>query len=174
LRVKVQLVGDYSEHNYNIWSYLYRGSKCYSCLEGKTERESNLQEVQLQEDEVKIVEFLMKLDPEMEEGEYKLKVKLNKDAQKTDKELTEDIYVTAREEVLSQEEALVSTAAAGKDFDNSKDSDKSKISSYTEEISKQTTGIVVYESSTEKAKQLIPYILVITFVLMLIVMIKNK
>jgi len=62
LRVKVQLVGDYSEHDYNIWSYLYRGSKCYSCLEGKAERESNLQQVQLQENEVKTVEFLMKLD----------------------------------------------------------------------------------------------------------------
>ncbi len=168
LRVKVQLVGDDSEHNYNIWSYLYRGSKCYSCLEGKAERESNLQQVLLKEKEVKIVDFLMKLDPEMEEGEYKLKVKLNKDNQKTDKELTEDIYVTAGEEVLSQEERLVSAAATGEE------SNESKVSSYIKEISKQTTGIVVYESSTEKAKQLIPYILVVTFILMLIVVIRNK
>ena len=167
LRVKVQLIGDDSEHEYSIWSYLYRGSKCYSCLEGKAERENNLQQVQVKEDEVKMVDFLMKLDSEMKEGEYKLKVKLNKDAQKTEQELTEDIYVTAAEIVLSQEERLISAAAA-------EEFNEGKIDVSTREISKQTMGIVVYESSPEKAKQLIPYLLVITFILMVVVVIKNK
>ena len=121
----------------------------------------------MKEDEVKMVDFLMKLDSEMKEGEYKLKVKLNKDAQKTEQELTEDIYVTAAEIVLSQEERLISAAAA-------EEFNEGKIDLSTREISKQTMGIVVYESSPEKAKQLIPYLLVITFILMVVVVIKNK
>jgi len=81
--------------------------------------------------------------------------------------LTENIYVTAEEEVLFQEERLISVAVA-------EGSNEGKISPYTREISRQTMGIVVYESSTEKAKQLIPYILAITFILMLIVVVMNK
>ncbi|MBU1974015.1 MAG: lamin tail domain-containing protein [Nanoarchaeota archaeon] len=165
-KVKVQLVGDAKEHDYNIWSYLYRGSKCYSCQDG--ERESNLQQIKLRENEIKIVELLMKADLEMEEGEYKLKVKLNKDGQKTDKEMTESIFVEVEEEV-KKEEQVVSLASEEGGLELS-----SPLSSKSRMGSSLTGGVVVYESSSEKARELIPYILVVTFILLMIVVLWKK
>jgi len=72
------------ETKLKIWSYAYRGSKCYS-----GEREDNMQEILIQANENKTVELKNKII-DAEPGDYKLKVKLLLEGQKTEKEITEE------------------------------------------------------------------------------------
>lgn len=86
----VRLKNSYAEQMaIKIWSYVYRGSKCYS-----GEREGNLKEIVLQPGEERVVE-LSNVVENVETGEYKLKVVINKNEQKTNQELIETVYVVA-------------------------------------------------------------------------------
>jgi len=81
------LIKTKDETKLKIWSYVYRGSKCYS-----GEREDNLQEILIQANGNKTVELKNNII-DAEPGSYKFKVKLLLEGQKTEKELTEDIWV---------------------------------------------------------------------------------
>jgi len=168
LRVKVQLEGDSMNHDYKAWSYLYRGAKCYSC--GAGERESNIVEFDLGKDEVKQVEMLVVADEEMSEGEYQLKVKLNKDAQKTNKELTHKVYVQEKVEVSEGELSAATLAAAG---ERPQGIDFAAVSK-KEGVLDLITGVVVYESSSERAYKLIPLFIIIVLGLVAVVLIWKR
>ncbi len=87
--IKVRLKNNYyNEMPIKIWSYVYRGSRSYS-----GERELNLKNAVLSKGEEKVITLTNTLD-EVESGEYNLKVKINKNNEKTDKELTETMTVT--------------------------------------------------------------------------------
>ncbi|MBU0757056.1 MAG: lamin tail domain-containing protein [Nanoarchaeota archaeon] len=73
-------------HDFTVWSYVYRGSKSYS-----GERTENQKTYSLKPDEEKTIELTNGLF-EISEGDYKYKVKIIKDDQKTEHELTEDIH----------------------------------------------------------------------------------
>ncbi|MFH1682256.1 MAG: lamin tail domain-containing protein [Candidatus Woesearchaeota archaeon] len=164
-RIKLQLLGDKQEHSFTSWGYLYRGSKCYSCADG--ERDSNNINFRLKENELKQVELLMKADEEIAAGIYNLKVKLNKDNQKTDKEITVEIYVSDKLE--QKEEALELFTE-----DNSFDPDNLlEVNSKKKEIVNEINGIVIYESNSEKAKQLVPYLLLLVFGMVLFVLLRK-
>lgn len=169
-RLKIQLVGDAKDHDYKVWGYLYRGNKCYSCLNENQEREHNMQKIKLRKNEVKLIELLVKVDSDIGEGEYKLKVKLNKDEQKTDKELTETIYVESKEEAFSQKkgiEAVSLAAVPDEETDYGLSAEKKKIVD-------SLTGLVIYESSTQKAKNLIPYVLIVSMILLIVSVLLKK
>lgn len=98
--IRVRLKNNYyNEMPVKIWSYVYRGSKSYS-----GERELNLKNAVLSKGEEKVITLANTLD-EVESGEYKLKVKINKNNEKTDKELTETITITGGTE-KSKEKAV--------------------------------------------------------------------
>ena len=117
-----------------IWSYVYRGSKSYS-----GDREENKKEFLLKARISDIVE-LSNIVPAAEDGDYKLKVVINKDSQKTNNEITKDIVVIA-----SQDEN-----------DNIEELEGKEINIDGEEKGKITNNAVnygiVYESTAEKAK----------------------
>lgn len=176
LRLKIQMIGDGKEHDFKVWSYLYRGSKCYSCMGGKNQ-ENNRIEFKLKGEEVKQAELLLKIDDEAEEGVYKLKVKLNKDNQKTNNEITEEIYIKKNKEesMKGLNETLDLLGIGGKGFELGEEktsfleSDNRK-----KEIASGIKGIVIYQSSTEKSKQLIPYLLIVTLSLLSLILILKK
>ncbi len=165
LEVKVKFIGDESEHEVKVWSYVYRGSKCYSC--GKKEREDNAKEVKLDVGEVKEVSFWLSLDSEVEEGEYKVKVKWVKDNQKTEHELTGEVYVNVPEEKPEKQETSLPTLSTTKT-----NNDKAETSSSNRTLI--GPGFVAYESSTERAKNLIPYVLVIVLGLVCMVLVLGR
>lgn len=80
------------EHDIKIWSYVYRGSKVYS-----ESREANIQQLVLKPNASIIVELENKA--QAEPGDYKLKVKINKDNQKTNKELTANISIANKQTI---------------------------------------------------------------------------
>ena len=86
--VVADVKGDDEKHEVAVWAYVYRGPKTYS-----GEQEGNKLKFRLQPYEEKKVLLPIPLESDLAEGNYKLKLKLNKDNQKTDNELTKDITV---------------------------------------------------------------------------------
>src|SRR3989344_3293004 len=147
--------GDEKEHSLSVYGYLYRGSKCYSCCDScdeVLEREANKLEVQLDAGEEKEIELPFKADEKLEAGEYKLKVKIRVDEQITEKELTETISV---KDIIKEKTACLPVYSAGIS------GNKPSLSSTEKKIATESSGVVVYESSSEKAKDLTAYILII-------------
>ena len=87
-KVKVKITNNETEdHSFKVWSYVYRGSKSYS-----GEREQNMQQVNILAGTSATIELenrIIEADP----GEYKFKVKIKKDNQKTDYEITETLDI---------------------------------------------------------------------------------
>jgi hypothetical protein len=171
VKLTLQLINEDQPHQYQVWSYIYRGSKCYSCLDGSLGKESNLQVVSMKDNEVQLIDFLLKVDPDIDEGEYKVKIKVKKDQQKTNKEITKPIYIKEKEEILQ------STIDQGQQFSTNEDSEiilTTGISDAKKKIIDKIKGVIVYESSSEKAKNLLPYLLIITFGLLCVILMFKK
>ena len=135
-----------------IWSYVYRGSKSYS-----GDREENKKEFLLKARISDIVE-LSNIVPAAEDGDYKLKVVINKDSQKTNNEITEDIKITNKKTGLKNKS----------DANKNGNLEKNKI---TQNAIKNA---VSYESSTEKAKELILISLMVLSVILNVILIWRR
>ena len=166
-KIKAKIENENKNHVFKVWAYVYRGSKCYSCYEGKRERDANVQELMLSGNEEQGIDVLLKLDEDIDEGEYKLKVVFNKDNQKTNKEVVESVYVQIPSEKKEMNRSL---SAFGEDADER----ATFPSSFRSRITGATSGIVVYESNQEKSKKVIPYLLLVAGVLMVVVMWRKK
>ncbi len=101
-------------------------------------------------------------------------MKLKKDRQKTEKELTGTIYVQPRNALSRAREINDSLSVlAGDDF-SGEVSGAVSLSSEKKELSGDYKGIVVYESNTGKARKLIPLFLAVAFGLLCLVMMWKK
>lgn len=135
--IQIKLTNDDDEkHKATIWSYVYRGSKCYC-----SDREENQVEISISPEKEKIITLKNKVIG-AEPGSYKLKVKIIKDNQKTIRELTREIKV-----IQSSESSTQSF------FQNQQDTGAMLESTKYPNI--------VYESKNIKAKKLIPIFLIV-------------
>ncbi len=158
--LKLQLPVEDEKHIYRLWSYLYRGNKCYSCDENKLERDHNMVNIKVKENEEKTVELTLFTDSDLAEGEYKIKTKMLKDEQKTTKEITTEILV--KEEIQKLEEPVDTFVANEK-----KESP----------LNKRTTSkpqIVIYESSSKRAARSTAYFLILSLALTIVVLIRRN
>lgn len=135
-----------------IWSYIYRGPKSYS-----GEREENKKEFVLKKKSSDIVE-LSNIVTEANSGDYRMKVLINKNSQKTNNEITENIKINNKIE-------------KNKEFLDSKliISEENKI---TQNVIRNSG--VVYESSSEKSKKLVITLLLILSLLLNIILIWRR
>ncbi len=163
-KVTASVHNDDKSHLYNVWAYVYRGSKCYSCKENTQDRDSNLEKFTLDSNEDKEIYFPLKLDENIDEGEYKIKVIFNKDNQKTNKEAVETFYVQMPVETKTINDSISVFAEGDPRFGGS--SLRSRIT--------DAAGIVVYESNDVRSKKAIPYLLLISAALVVAVMWKRK
>lgn len=164
--VTAKIDNENKKHAFKIWAYVYRGNKCYSCGERADEKDTDAEEFTLDGKEEREIELLLKLDEEMEEGEYKMKVVFNKDNQKTNKEVVKSLYVLIPTE---KKEINYSLSAFGEDAGEKTTSP----SFFRSHRTGAASGIVVYESNAEKSKKLIPYLLLVAGVLMVVVRWRN-
>jgi len=138
------------ETRLKIWSYVYRGSKCYS-----GEREDNIQQVLIQSNENKTIE-LENTVTDAEPGSYKLKIKLLLEGQKTEKELTEDIEIIESIETKEEE-----TGQELSNFELNETIEKTTAEYSCDPlnlVSNELQSGTVYMSSSEKASNLAKYI----------------
>ena len=137
-----------------LWSYVYRGPKSYS-----GEREGNKKEFVLKANSLQTVELRNIID-KAEPGDYKFKVILNKNNQKTNNEIIKDIIIKDK---LNKNKELESGKIINDNIEN-------KI---TNNILMNNYGLV-YESSTEKAKALVPLFLIIISIIINIILIWRR
>jgi len=154
------------ETRLKIWSYVYRGSKCYS-----GEREDNIQQVLIQSNENKTIE-LENTVTDAEPGSYKLKIKLLLEGQKTEKELTEDIEIIESIETKEEE-----TGQELSNFELNETIEKTTAEYRCDPISLIGNEIplgTVYISTSEKASSLAKYIFLGISVLLNVLLIWRK
>jgi hypothetical protein len=155
------------DQEFEAWSYLYHGSKCYSCAAGK--RDENKISFSVDEDETKTVKMLVKTDADIQEGEYNLMIKYKKAEQKTEKSISEKIVVKAKEMINTANQS-VSLLSAPEDSESVFSSRKIRASEWPE-----YDGIVVYESTAGQTKNLISWFLAVALGLVgLILAIKKE
>ncbi len=116
-----------------IWSYIYRGAKCYSCYGNET-RESNKQIINISAKSSAIVELQNKVNAT--NGTYYIKVKILKEGFSTPEELTYTIDIKEKEKIEINETAEITT-------------------NKTENV----TGEIIYKSKSEKVKKIAMYLL---------------
>jgi len=137
--IKVNIENKNKEgHNLDIWSYVYRGSKCYS-----GDRQDNLKTIYLPAESSKIV-TLTNLIAEAEPGDYKLKIKMQRDDYKTEKEMTQTIVIIEPE-----------TEEPEKDFNENQE-----IYIQQNSFIPNQYPLIVYESNSYKSKKLVPYFII--------------
>ncbi|MBD3249475.1 hypothetical protein GF336_05500 [Candidatus Woesearchaeota archaeon] len=135
--VEIMLGNNYgSGYNFDVWSYVYVGNKCYS-----GGREDNKKRVYVEDNEEKAVLLRNKVEVA---GEYNLKVKIKREDQKTEKELTSEINVDGSAEHV-QEQMLYTEETHTADVAE-------------KELNVKCTPITVYESTGLRSGKLIPYI----------------
>jgi len=154
------------ETRLKIWSYVYRGSKCYS-----GEREDNIQEILIQANENKTVE-LENTVIDAEPGDYKLKVRLLLEGQKTEKELTQDIEVIELIETKQEEnEQELSNFELNETVEKiTAECSCDQLSLIADEFQTGT----VYISTSEKASSLAKYIFLGLSVLLNVLLIRKR
>ena len=202
LTVKFKIFAGSSRHDFSAWSYLYRGNRCYSC--GNSERESNLQQVYLEANQEKTLVFKLGLPPEMESGEYYLKVRVIKDDQKTSSDFKEKIMVEETELAITSLEALSGnktnippeeeTNIDKTYLDKSAHSETAILSAAGVSLLAQAQGhnlsaeidgdmaaaakellpAIAYESKNQKIIRLIPYLLAVSAGLIAIIFVLKK
>ncbi len=149
-----------------IWSYVYRGSKCYS-----GEREDNIQEILIQANGNKTVE-LKNIIIDAEPGSYKFKVKLLLEGQKTEKELTQDIEVIESIETKQEENEQELS-----NFELNETVEKTTAEYSCDPlnlVSNELQSGTVYISSSKKASNLAKYIFLGLSVLLNVLLIRKR
>jgi hypothetical protein len=154
---------DNEDSEVEVWSYIYRGSKCYS-----GDREANKQQITLEKDSSQTIILTNKVE-NLENGEYKLKVMINKDNQKTNKEITGDIGVGSS----SQNNIKVSCP------DYKSENKPLNLAEYN--IFNQllcTDSIhykkILYESKNEQIKKMIPLFIIAALTLLSLILITKR
>jgi len=90
-QVNIKITNNGQEQkNFDVWSYVYNGPKCYSCA--NDDREENKKSVTIEPGSSEEIE-LQNIVDEAESGEYKLKIKVLQQDLKTPKEFTYNIAV---------------------------------------------------------------------------------
>lgn len=148
---------DDTAHKFEIWSYVYRGNKCYS-----GEREANKQTKYLAEKSSKAITLKNKVE-EADDGLYKLKIKILKDDLKTPNDLTRDIVIENKEEIKEKQESLNETAAMEDSqiqLETAREKEESETSYDEKGPIILSNPRIIYQSTARKAKNLAIYLFI--------------
>jgi len=165
LNFRVKIKGDEWDHFFQTYGYMYRGSRCYSCLNETIEREEGLQEFLLGYEEERLLLFSLPLDPNLDPGEYNLKVKFHKDGQITPYQLQNKVIV---------EGTSSSSEGSAQPLVTQGEKELELIPVAAKRTILNQSYFLVYESSSEKAKKVVPYLLAVVFGLIALVLIKKR
>lgn len=155
--VKVENTKGYSI-NTKVYSYVYRGSKCYS-----GERTENMQEFILASGESKTIE-LKNIVEEAEPGEYNFKVRIERSDIKSGNEITSSINLLERENKNINEEKTSEIIGENKTTEQQEN----------EEYKFKRLPKVIYQSVSYKSKSLVPYLIVFISVLTALILIWKR
>lgn len=168
-KIKIENNDD-TVHKFEIWSYVYKGSKSYS-----GEREENKITKYLAEKSSKTI-ILENLVSEAEEGLYKFKVKILKDDLKTPYEITKELIIEDKnkekvEGTINESLVKVDSMTSLESGENRGESGKTEDDDGTVILSNPR---IIYQSTSVKAKNLIPHFLISILVFLVIFLSMRK
>jgi len=151
-QTKVKIINNKdTDTEFDVWSYAYRGSKCYSCI--ADDREENKQHLAVKaksSDEVLLSNIVKDAEP----GAYSLKIKILKENLKTPKEYTSEIVLEAKAEVkTASSQTQAETNLNAQNIANASQTNKS------------VTGKAIYKSKIEFNKKRVEIIFASTVLL---------
>ncbi len=159
IRVTAHLKGTTSRKKFSLSSYAYRGNTCYSCFNQSRDRDEALKTVTLDNQEEKDQDLFLKIDPDIDQGVLKVKVKMAQEDLKTPKEAITETYLLPAARVSSLNLTVTPLSAP---------SVTSKAIFSLHSSSEQpliNSGIVIYESTSSKTRNTIPYFFIAAFAL---------
>lgn len=169
LDVQAHLQNGDKETTYHVWSYLIKGRTCYSCQNKKEERNANFITINLLAYDEKNLDFILPIDSESSEDEYTLVLEYLKNDQKTSKKITTPIQIKKKEEVVKEQSPLLLAASS---HEEEKQMIESEIIPNSKNV-KNTSHTLIYEGSSQKAARMIPFVLLLAFLLILIILLKK-
>ena len=163
---EISISNDGEQHEFALWSYVYRGSKSYS-----GEREGNEVTIDLGPYEARTVELNNTVE-DAEPGDYKLKVKIQKDGQKTTSDITRDVVVSAP---AIQEDNGIDPGVIALVSLNSSNNSSGSSTNPSGKDGKEVAGNIVYVSASRKSKGMAPYFIIASIaIITTILIIKYK
>ena len=163
IKVEIQNNDD-QDSEVDIWSYVYRGSKSYS-----GDRQQNKKYITIDADSSEIITLTNKVSG-LEDGDYKLKVVINKDNQKTNKEIIEEISVSGSSSYSTKCPSVEYSPNFGNPIILAEYNIFNQLLCTDNIHYKQ----LIYESKNEKIKKIIPYFIITLTTLLSIVLIFAK
>jgi hypothetical protein len=149
------------EHLFTVWSYVYKSSKCYS-----GDREQNKKTISLTKNNT-IIE-LKNIVLNASTGQYKLKVKIKKDSQKTNYEITENVNLI--EEIKTQINLSNHTNSSSVEIKSQSNISKEIVQLAKEELN-SSNSTDVYQSKDSRIRNVIIYFVLGLFVIIVIVLV---
>ncbi len=195
LRLTAHLKGAASSSapfSYNLFGYVYKGRKCYSCFNQSQEPGAEAKSFSLDSGEEKELDLLLKIDPSLGEGTYKIKAVFQQEGLKNPKEATAEVYITPSATSITSatsSTAILSTLNTSSPPLLLASSTRAPYLSLTSSFSQPETssiltnikagnsgnlGLVIYESTAAKSKKAISYFLIVSLVLLLLGIIFKK
>ncbi len=170
IRVIAHLKGTTSRKRFTLSGYAYRANTCYSCFNQSHDRDEALKTVTLDNQEEKDQDLLLEIDPDIDPGVLKVKVKMMQEDLKTPKEATTETYfLPVRSSVSSLNLTTPSLLARPSVVKQNNPS-----SSASSEEPTTNPGIVVYESTSARSQKTIPYFLIGAFALLSVSLILKR
>lgn len=163
IKVEIQNNDD-KDSEVDIWSYVYRGPKSYS-----GDRQQNKKHITIDADSSEIITLTNKVSG-LEDGDYKLKVVINKDNQKTNKEIIEEISVSGSSSYSTKCPSVEYSPNFGNPIILAEYNIFNQLLCTDNIHYKQ----IIYESKNEKIKKLIPYFIITLTTLLSIILIFTK
>lgn len=117
IEIGVTINNEKADYDFEVWGYIYRGSKSYS-----GERDGNKIEVEVDEGDEEEVGLVVPFSGES--GMYKIKVLVKRDDRKTSDDYTQDIEIIVEEEVV--EEKVEDEKEVEEDEEDKSDDNKGK------------------------------------------------
>tara|TARA_Y100000310_G_scaffold302730_1_gene340435 strand:- start:1111 stop:2997 length:1887 start_codon:yes stop_codon:yes gene_type:complete len=167
-KVKVKLTNnDNDVHEIQMWSYIYRGPKSYS-----GEREENKKELTIPRNN-ELIETLKNKVKEAKPGDYKLRIMIIKDNQKTPYIITRDISIVSPS-VEKKKSVKTESRAATEGLSEKTSLFLVKNVSNKEVLEPKKEPGLIYESTSSKAGKLIPYLIIFTSMILNIILILKR
>lgn len=147
-----------SPHDFSIWAYIYSGPVCYS-----GEREQNKNIITLQPTSHQLINLSITPSVTDFDKEYKLKVKIKKDSQITNTELTENINITQQQTNVTNnnQQNQQNTTSNSTNFSQNINLNQNKYQQPTLPtgmiIQNTTNNQTIFQSSTTKVKNYLIY-----------------
>ncbi|HIH11783.1 TPA: lamin tail domain-containing protein [Candidatus Woesearchaeota archaeon] len=172
--IRILVRGSAKDELYDLWSFVAEGRKCVSCLESTVGRNDTIYSLSVPRGQEKEIELLVKADANLPPGSYELRVIFRRVGVKTTQDLRQIIFVNDSSSLHSNSSSFLSNHFSQLSDSITVEPPVIGYSSFNVLSSSQdSTGMIVYESTTSLSKKSLPWVVVVAFCCLLFMFFKK-